>query len=99
MPKLSIIVPFYKAEKYAKKCIDSILNQSFKNFEIIAINDASPDNTFSILKKYQTIDNRIKIINHENNLGVAEARNSGLRVASGDYIAFVDQDDWVYKDM
>ena len=99
MSKLSIIVPFYKAEKYAKKCIDSILNQSFKNFELIAINDASPDNTLSILKEYQTIDNRILIINHPKNLGVAEARNSGLRVASGNYITFVDQDDWIYEDM
>jgi glycosyltransferase involved in cell wall biosynthesis len=99
MLKLSIIVPFYKAEKYVQKCLDSILNQSFKDFEIIAINDASPDNTLSILKEYQAIDNRIKIINHTNNLGVAEARNSGLKVSKGDYIAFVDQDDWVHKDM
>lgn len=99
MPKLSIIVPFYKAEKYIKKCIDSILSQNFKDFEIIAINDASPDSTLSILKEYQAIDNRIKIINHPKNLGVAEARNSGLKVANGDYIAFVDQDDWIHKDM
>ena len=99
MPKLSIIVPFYKAEKYVKKCIDSILNQSFKDFELIVINDASPDNTLLILKEYQSIDSRIKIINHTNNLGVAEARNSGLKVSNGDYIGFVDQDDWIHEDM
>lgn len=99
MPTLTIIIPFYKGEKYIKKCLDSILNQSFKNFEIIAINDSSPDDTLSILKKYQDIDSRIQIINHSNNLGVAEARNSGLKIAKGDYIAFVDQDDWVYEKM
>jgi glycosyltransferase involved in cell wall biosynthesis len=99
MPKLSIIVPFYKAEKYVKQCIDSILNQSFKDFELIVINDASPDNTLSILKEYQTIDKRIKIINHQNNLGVSGARNSGLKIVTGDYITFIDQDDWIHENM
>ncbi|MHB8904158.1 MAG: glycosyltransferase family 2 protein [Patescibacteria group bacterium] len=99
MIPLSIIVPFYNAEQYIKTCLDSILNQTFKNFELIIVNDCSTDNTLKILNTYADKDKRIKLINHAQNLGVAGARNSGLKAASGDYVTFVDQDDWLDMNM
>lgn len=99
MLKLSIIVPFYNAEEYIKTCLNSILNQTFENFELIIINDCSTDNTLEILNTYIEKDTRIKLINHQHNLGVAGARNSGLKIANGDYVTFVDQDDWLNLNM
>ena len=89
--KISIIIPAYNAAKYIKRCIISLLNQTYKNIEIIVVNDGSTDNTLDILKNYD-----IKVINQEN-LGVSCARNNGLKNCSGDYITFVDSDDYVDK--
>lgn len=97
MIKVSIIVPVYNVEKYLEKCLDSLLNQTLKDIEIICINDGSSDNSLLILENYSRKDNRIKIIDKENE-GQAIARNIGLKMATGDYIGFVDSDDWVDLD-
>ena len=94
--KLSIIVPCYNVEKYVSDCLDSLLNQTFKDFEIICVNDGSTDSTLEILEKYSKKDNRIKIITQKNK-GLSGARNTGIDAANGDYIAFLDSDDWVSK--
>ncbi len=94
---VSVIVPIYKAEKCLRKCVDSIINQSQKNIEILLINDGSPDNSGAIIDEYAKNDDRIKVI-HKKNGGVASARNAGLKVATGRYITFVDSDDWVDLD-
>ena len=91
--KISVIVPVYNVEKYLHQCIDSILAQTLKDIEIICINDGSTDSSLEILKEYAKIDNRIIIINKENQ-GVATARNDGIRMAKGEYITFLDSDDW-----
>lgn len=90
--KLSIIVPVYKTEAFLKPCLDSILGQSYQNFELICINDGSPDNSQSILEAYASKDHRVKIINQEN-AGLSAARNAGLDVVNGDWVLFVDSDD------
>lgn len=97
-PILSVIVPIYNVEKYLSRCIDSILNQSLKNIEIILVNDGSPDNSSKICEKYAKEYTNIKIVNKENQ-GLGYARNSGLDVASGEFIAFVDSDDTIHPDM
>lgn len=97
-PELSIIVPVYKVEKYLPKCIDSILAQSFNNFELILVEDGSPDNCGVICDRYALTDNRIIVI-HQPNRGVSAARNAGLDVAKGKYIGFVDSDDWIEPKM
>lgn len=91
-PKLSIIVPIYNVEYYLENCINSILNQTFKEFELILVNDGSPDNSIEICNKYKKKDDRIKVIDKENG-GVSSARNAGIDIALGEYIAFVDPDD------
>lgn len=91
-PTLSIIVPVYKVELYIHKCITSILNQTFTDFELILIDDGSPDNCGAICDNYAKQDNRIIVI-HQNNQGLSAARNSGLDIAKGEYITFVDSDD------
>ena len=96
--KISVIVPVYKVEKYLNKCVDSIINQTHKNLEIILIDDGSPDNCGKICNEYAKKDSRIKVI-HKENGGVSSARNVGLDVATGDYIGFVDSDDWIEPDM
>ena len=93
--KISVIVPCYKVEKFLSACLDSILNQTLKEIEIICVNDASPDKTAEILKKYSESDSRIRVINHEKNRGLSAARNTGISLACGDYIAFVDSDDFL----
>ena len=98
MKKISIIIPVYNVEKYLERCLDSVLNQSYKNLEIILINDGSTDNSLDICLKYAKKDNRIKLIN-QNNSGISEVRNKGLEAAKGEYIAFVDSDDVIDKDM
>lgn len=95
--KFSIIIPIYNVEKYLSKCLDSIINQTYDNIEIICINDGSTDNSLQILEKYAINDSRIKIINQENS-GVSVARNVGIDNATGDYILFVDADDWIDLD-
>lgn len=98
MSKISVIVPVYNAEKYLSRCIDSILNQTYKNFELILINDGSKDNSIEILRKYENIDDRIKVIDNSNN-GVSKTRNIGVRLAEGEYIQFIDSDDFIDKNM
>lgn len=98
IPQISVIVPCYNSQKYIQKCINSILSQSFNNFELILVNDCSKDNTLEIIQKYAKKDNRIKIINHLNNQGSHNARLSGINIAKGEYIAFIDSDDYVAKD-
>ena len=98
MPKLSIIVPIYNVEPYLARCIDSILAQTFADFELILIDDGSPDNCAAIMEKYAKRDKRIVTI-HQENKGVSAARNAGLDVARGTYIGFVDPDDWIEPDM
>lgn len=93
---VSIIVPAYNAEKTIEKCLDSLLNQTLKEIEIIVINDCSSDNTLKILKKYK---NKIKLIDNKKNLGPAGSRNKGLDIATGKYIGFVDSDDWIAPNM
>lgn len=96
--KLSIIVPVYGVEKYLQHCLDSILQQTFQDFEIILVDDGSKDNSGKICDDYAAQDTRIKVI-HQENAGLAMARNSGLTVAVGLYVAFVDSDDWLEPDM
>ncbi len=98
MPLISIIVPVYNVESYLEKCINSIINQSYKNLEIILVNDGSKDRSGEICDFYASKDDRIKIINKSNG-GLSDARNCGLEVAKGEYIAFIDSDDWVDKDL
>jgi len=92
---VSIIIPIYKVENYLEKCIESLINQSYTNIEIILINDASPDNSIEICNKYKNIDPRIIIINKLVNEGVSEARNSGLDLCKGKYVTFIDGDDYI----
>lgn len=91
---VSIILPVYNVEKYLGFCIESLINQTYKNIEIIIVNDGSKDNSGIIADKYASIDSRIKVI-HKQNGGVASARNEGLKNAAGDFVVFVDPDDWV----
>ena len=98
MPRLSIIVPVYKVEPYIHKCVDSILNQSFTDFEIILVDDGSPDNCGKICDEYAQKDERVKVI-HKENGGVSSARNLGIDEAKGEYISFIDPDDWIEKEM
>ena len=97
MPQISVIVPVYNVESYLSQCLDSILNQTFTDFECICINDGSKDNSLAILQKYASKDSRIKIINQENK-GLAVTRNIGIKNSIGQYIAFVDSDDWLTED-
>ena len=95
--KVSVIIPIYNVEEYLEECIDSILNQSLDNVEILCINDGSTDNSLSILNKYSERNSNIKIINQENT-GAGTARNRALKFAEGEYIYFLDGDDYLDKD-
>ncbi len=95
MIKVSIIIPVYNSEKYLPKCLDSVCNQTLKDIEIICVNDCSPDGSLAILQEYAKSDNRIKLINFTENKGASAARNAGIRTARGEYIGFVDSDDFV----
>ena len=96
--KISVIIPVYNVEKYLDKCIMSVINQSYKNLEIIIVDDGSTDNSRVLCDKYAKIDNRIKVF-HKKNGGLSDARNFGLKHATGEFIAFLDSDDWVDKDL
>lgn len=98
MPKLSIVVPIYNVEPYLRRCIDSILAQTYTDFEAILIDDGSPDRCGEIIDEYAQKDSRIVPI-HQENRGVSAARNAGLRAARGEYIGFVDPDDWIEANM
>lgn len=95
MPAVSVIVPVYNTEKYLPKCLDSLTGQTLSDIEIICINDCSPDNSLAVLQEYAKKDNRIKIIDFKENKGAAVARNTGIDAATGEYIGFVDSDDFV----
>lgn len=96
-PLISVIVPIYNVEEYLPRCIDSIINQEYKNLEIILVDDGSPDNSPKICDEYAKKDNRIQVI-HKKNGGLSDARNTGLRAAIGEYVAFIDSDDWIETD-
>jgi len=93
--KISVIVPVYKVEKYLRECLDSIVNQTFKDIEIICVDDCGNDGSEKILEEYCHIDNRVKIVHNSENKGLAISRNAGMDVSSGDYIFFLDADDYI----
>lgn len=95
---ISVIIPVYNVEKYLEKCIQSVINQTYKNLEIILVNDGSTDNSLNICKKFSNIDNRIVLFNKENG-GLSSARNFGIDNASGEYISFLDSDDFISENM
>lgn len=96
--KISIVIPIYNVEQYLSRCLDSVINQTYKNMEIILVNDGSKDNSLEVCKDYQKKDSRIIIIDKINE-GVSIARNTGIEAATGKYIGFVDPDDWIEPDM
>lgn len=98
MPKVSVIIPVYNTEKFLRKCLDSVCNQTLQDIEIICINDCSTDGSLEILREYAGKDNRIKLIELFENGGAAKARNIGIDIAHGEYIGFVDSDDFVDLD-
>lgn len=95
---ISVVIPIYNVEKYLKKCVDSIINQTYKNIEIILVDDGSPDSCPEICDEYQKKDSRI-IVYHKNNGGLSDARNFGIEKSKADYIIFIDSDDYIEKDM
>ncbi len=97
-PLVSVIIPIYNASQYLGKCLDSILHQSYRNTEILCVDDGSQDTSVLILQKYASLDNRIRIIEKENG-GVVSARKKGIMEASGDYVFYVDADDWIDPNM
>lgn len=97
MPKISVIVPIYKVEQYLAECVDSILAQTFRDFELILVDDGSPDNCGAMCDAYAQKDPRVRVI-HQENQGLSGARNTGIKAASGEYITFIDSDDLVKKD-
>lgn len=94
--QLSVIVPVYNVEQYLKQCIDSILNQTFKNFELILVDDGALDSCPQICDNYSKHDDRVKVI-HKKNGGLSSARNAGIKVAKGKFLTFIDSDDWISK--
>lgn len=98
MPKVSVIVPVYKTEEYINRCVDSILDQTLSDIELILVDDGSPDNCPHLCDGFAAKDSRVKVI-HQKNSGVSAARNAGLDIACGDYITFVDCDDYIDNDM
>lgn len=96
--KISVIIPVFKVENYLRRCIESIINQTYQNLEIILVNDGSPDNSGDICDEYAQKDKRIVVI-HKKNEGSSCARNAGLDIATGDFISFVDSDDYIYETM
>ena len=97
-PELSIVVPVYKVERFLEKCVNSILNQTFQDFELILVDDGSPDSCPEICDRLARQDNRIRVI-HQENRGLSGARNAGIDIAAGRYIGFVDSDDYIAPDM
>ncbi|AJD92699.1 hypothetical protein JMA_33820 [Jeotgalibacillus malaysiensis] len=98
MKKISVIIPIYNREKYLSECLTSVINQSYSNLEIILVDDGSTDQSLEIIQRFSKQDDRIKYYT-QNNQGVASARNSGLKMVTGDFITFVDSDDWVVNNM
>ena len=96
-PKVSVIIPAYNSEKYIGRCLDSILNQSFEDFEVLVINDGSKDCTGEIIQEYEKKDKRIRYF-EQKNMGVAKTRDKAIKLAKGDYVSFVDNDDYIERD-
>lgn len=94
MPKVSVIIPVYNVESYLSRCLDSIISQTFKDIEVVCVNDGSTDSSPKILECYSKMDNRVRVINKKNG-GLSSARNAGVMVAKGEYILFVDSDDYI----
>lgn len=94
---ISVIVPIYNVEKYLDRCVDSIINQTYKNLEIILVDDGSPDNCPQMCDDYAKKDSRIKVV-HKENGGLSDARNAGMKVATGEYVSFIDSDDYISLD-
>ena len=94
MERISVIVPIYKVEAYLDKCVQSIVDQTYTNLEIILVDDGSPDRCGQMCDAWAAKDSRIRVV-HKENGGLSDARNAGLEIATGTYIAFVDSDDWV----
>lgn len=97
-PKVSVIVPIYRAENYLNNCVDSILGQTLRDMEIILVDDGSPDKSGEIADQYAELDSRVVVV-HQQNKGLGPARNAGMEIATGEYVGFVDSDDWVREDM
>ena len=97
-PLISVIIPVYNVEKYLRRCLDSVIAQTYQNLEIICVDDGSIDDSGKICDQYAVRDARIKVI-HQENQGLSAARNRGLDAAEGEYIAFVDSDDYILEDM
>ena len=97
MEKVSVIIPIYNDEKYLEQCLDSVIKQTYKNLEIILVDDGSTDRTPEICEQYREKDSRIRVL-HKKNGGVGSSRNAGLAMATGDYVLFVDDDDFIYPE-
>ena len=98
-PKVSVIIPVYNCEAFLPQCIDSLRAQTMKEIEMIFVCDASPDDSLSILRRYEAQDSRIRVVAFEQNRGVSAARNAGMELATGEYVIFCDSDDWVEPEM
>lgn len=98
MPAISVIIPIYNVEKFLRRCLDSVLNQTMGDWEAICVNDGSPDNSAEILKEYAARDKRFKIVTKENG-GLSSARNAGMVVARGDYVLYLDSDDFIHPQL
>ncbi len=98
MDLISVIIPVYKVESYLDRCVQSVLDQTYKNLEIILVDDGSPDNCLAMCDAWAEKDERIKVI-HKENGGLSDARNAGMAAATGEYIAFIDSDDWIAPEM
>lgn len=96
-PKISVIIPIYNAETYVSRCIESVLDQTYCNWQMILVDDGSKDKSLEICQKYADVDNRISVI-HQENAGPGIARNTGIAKASGNYVVFIDSDDYIEKD-
>ena len=94
-PIISVIIPVYNVEPYLRRCLDSVIGNTYKKLEIICVNDGSPDNCLNILKEYEKQDDRVIVIDQKNG-GVSAARNAGMNIATGEFFAFIDSDDWVH---
>lgn len=95
--KISVIIPVYNSEKYVRRCIDSVIAQTYQNWEMILVDDGSVDNSLAILQEYENKDTRVNVV-HQDNAGPGSARNTGIACATGEYIVFIDSDDRVNKE-